>query len=273
MPLAAVDRVIYGKNPLDNVICQARFPTILRIDAEVPSAFQQRLLPDYVNLTQRQEFVVDVQTGQGPSGPAANEIRRATAPIAMNYEFATEDSRWSVNLTRNFISLSTTEYVRWEEFRRRFEAVLHVFVDVYRPVHFTRIGLRYVDVIVRSQLGLDSVDWDELVTVPLLGVLGSDDVRHAVKQFHTRFVMEMGEGQGLVRVTAETVESAESREICFMIDSDYYSLKRRKSEELLPEIEYFHSRAFELFRWCITDRLHDAMRPERLHEDKKGYEH
>lgn len=34
-------RVIYHKNPLVEVVCQLRFPTILKIDAEIPVAFQE----------------------------------------------------------------------------------------------------------------------------------------------------------------------------------------------------------------------------------------
>ena len=38
--LGAFDRVLYDKNPLESVICQVKFPTILRVDSELPSAFK-----------------------------------------------------------------------------------------------------------------------------------------------------------------------------------------------------------------------------------------
>ena len=34
-------RTIYKNNVLEQVICQLRFPTILKIDTEVPSRFQE----------------------------------------------------------------------------------------------------------------------------------------------------------------------------------------------------------------------------------------
>ena len=43
-------RVIYHENPLVEVVCQFRFPTILKIDAEIPVAFQEAVrstFPDY----------------------------------------------------------------------------------------------------------------------------------------------------------------------------------------------------------------------------------
>jgi len=36
-------RVIYASNPLVDVICQVRFPRILRIDSELPVAFQEAI--------------------------------------------------------------------------------------------------------------------------------------------------------------------------------------------------------------------------------------
>lgn len=36
-------RVIYAKNPLFEVICQLRFPAILKIDSEIPAGFQEKL--------------------------------------------------------------------------------------------------------------------------------------------------------------------------------------------------------------------------------------
>ena len=43
MPFPTVDRVIYNKNPLDKVICQFQFPSILKIDSELPYSFQEAI--------------------------------------------------------------------------------------------------------------------------------------------------------------------------------------------------------------------------------------
>ncbi len=258
-----VDRVIYNKNPLDNVICQARFPTMLKIDTELPSAFQEKLFPQYINLTEGQEVFFDIQLGSKPNTPA-EDIKQLTPPAIKNYEFASEDSKWKVNLTRNFISLSTTSYVKWEEFRARFVSALNAFIDVYKPVLFTRIGLRYIDIIVRSKLGLDNMEWEELIKPPFLGILASSELRDSVKHFQATFVIDLGEDQGEVRINTGTIKATESGETSFMIDSDFYELKRKGKNELLDKLNYFHSKASGLFRMCITNRLHNAMEPNKI---------
>ena len=41
------ERVNYAKAQLAEVICQLRFPTILRIGASEPAEFQERIREDY----------------------------------------------------------------------------------------------------------------------------------------------------------------------------------------------------------------------------------
>ena len=263
MLFPAENRVIYDSNPLINVICQVRFPTILRVDTEIPSAFQQKLLPDYINVVEKQEVALDVQMVGSPD-IVRDEIKQLTTSATKNYEFTTEDNKWKINLTRNFLSLSTNNYRRWEDFRAKFAAALDAFVEVYKPIVFTRIGLRYVDLIMRSKLNLNNTDWVELIGQQLLGVLTSEDVKKSVKGYQYTFILELGKDEGVVRVSTSTVKSAQSGENCFLIDSDYSDLKKKKTEEIIPKLDYFHSEAFGLFRWCITEKLHTSMSPKSV---------
>ena len=264
MPIPEIEKVIYDNNPLDTVICQARFPSILRIDTESPSAFQEILLPQYINYREGQEFVFDIKFGRRSSA-LAEDIEQLPTPAVKNYEFASEDNEWKVNLTRNFLSLSTNNYKRWGDFRARFESALNAFVEVYKPVIFTRIGLRYVDVIVRSNFNLEDVDWVELINPNLLGILASPELKESVKSLQTRFVIGLDAHESIVKVTVSTVKSATNpKETCFMIDSDYYELKNMKRDELMAKLDFFHSKALGLFRWCIAEKLHVAMGPNKI---------
>ena len=42
-PFPDAPRVMYERNPLVEVICQVRFPPVLRIEAQLPDAFQDRI--------------------------------------------------------------------------------------------------------------------------------------------------------------------------------------------------------------------------------------
>ena len=71
MPIPHRDRVIYGRNPLQEVVCQIRFPRLLDIDAEVPARFQSAIAEDYPLLAVRSVFQLTVD----PGSPQGNRIK------------------------------------------------------------------------------------------------------------------------------------------------------------------------------------------------------
>ena len=53
MPFPEVRRVIYKKSPLDRVICQLKFPPVLRIDADMPVEFQDCIRREFPNYDEK----------------------------------------------------------------------------------------------------------------------------------------------------------------------------------------------------------------------------
>ena len=47
-------KIIYKKNPLDRVICQLRFPPILKIDTELPDKFQESIRNDFPEFQEKE---------------------------------------------------------------------------------------------------------------------------------------------------------------------------------------------------------------------------
>jgi len=257
MPFPQVKQVIYKKNLLDEVICQVRFPSILKIDTETPAAFQEVLRSAYPHLRESSELLFDVRVGSSESPKEELQQIHGRRDIK-NYEFVSEDGKWKVNLTRSFLALSTKDYIRWEDCIGRFEKALQAFVRIYEPTDFTRVGLRYIDVVVRSKLGLEGVDWSELIQDYILGVLSVDSIKGEIGSYENTFEVRL-EGEGVVRVSSKTVQSSESGEPCYLIDSDFFNRRRLKHQEVLPILGNLHACALNLFRWCIKDKLHDAM--------------
>ena len=264
MPFPDVERVIYNKNPLDRVICQLRFAPILKIDTEIPAEFQERIRVDYPNLSETAEWSLAADSNKREGLPDEAIKRILQSPGIRNYEFSSEDNQWKVNLTRSFVSLSTSKYRRWEEFRDRLQCPLQALLEVYSPTKFSRIGLRYIDIIVRSRLGLENVNWDELIQPHLLGIMAISDLRDSIQLFQCSYDIRLEGGKSIARVATRTVESTDSGESCFMIDSDFFSTTSTGADQALQQLDYFNERASRLIRWCITERLHKAMEPTKL---------
>ena len=140
-------RVRYQNVPAHEVICQLRFPSILTINNEEPADFQEEIRAAFPQYVRRQE-------APPPSGQKL--------PPVTNYHFLSEDGKWKLNLTRDFIALSTLRYPGWEEFARHLDRPLAAFIRLYQPAYFQRVGLRYLNLFSRTRLGLEDVPWREL---------------------------------------------------------------------------------------------------------------
>jgi uncharacterized protein (TIGR04255 family) len=223
MPFPEVNRVLYGKNPLDEVICQLRFPPILKIDAEIPAAFQEKVRPLFSNFSETGEWNVEIPS-EVKLPVSTDIIRQALQSVATkNYEFSSEDGLWKINLTRTFIALTSKKYERWEKFKEKLELPFKALIEVYSPQYFSRVGLRYIDIIKRSVLNLDGISWSELLQTYLLGIAGSPTVGESVSNFESKSELNLSDGESVVRIITKLVKEVDKDEICFMIDSDFHN--------------------------------------------------
>lgn len=261
MPFPEATRVLYKKNPLQQVICQLQFPPILKIDAQIPAEFQDRVRKEFPNYSEVIAEPPSEIKGQIPS-ELFSKILKATSSNK-NYAFSSENENWRVNLTRTFIAITATKYERWEHFKSKLDIPLKALIDVYAPIHFSRIGLRYIDIFNRSDLGFEAnTSWTELLKPDILGILGSTEVSDFVKASRCTYQIGLSDGESTVRLVAHLVE--DDGEICYAIDSDFSNHKKMPIKDATGKLDYFNKRATRLIRWCITDRLHNSMEPQNL---------
>jgi len=258
MPFPESPRVIYAQNPLSEVIFQARFPPILRIEAETPAGFQESVRGSYPIF---REVKPELPTANVPA-EIANVVRAmfSTPGRTIAYEFASEDGAWSITLSREALALKATTYQRWEGFRDRLERAIKSLNELYRPAFFSRVGLRYVDVIQRSKLGLTSRPWADLLKPHIAGEFAAPElaghVQHAARELRVKLT-----GEGSVMIRHGTVIEKRADEQCFVIDSDFFTEGRLEPPNAVRLLNEFNRKSGHLFRWCIQDALDRAMEP------------
>jgi len=264
MPFPEAPRVIYKNNPLDKVICQLRFPPILQIDKEIPADFQEQVRKDFPGFCEKKEVALAMPQRIQKEFPA-DLLRQMLPKEDKNYEFTSEDGVWTVNLTRTFLALTTRKYTRRDDFKKRLEIPLKALVDIYKPAYFSRIGLRYIDIIRRSALELNGVAWCELLNPYALGLLSAPVVQDRVRSLDSKYEVLLEDNSSLARIAMALVEWQENNnEECFMIDTDFYTTQKTVVADVDGRLDYFHIRASRLIQWLITKRLHDAMEPDTL---------
>lgn len=255
------NRYLYTRAPLAEVICQLRFPTILSIGAKEPAEFQDAIRGEYPRYAARQEHPAPKLTGVGTPNPSLQQ-----QPPVTNYNFISQDGKWKINLTNNFIALSTVGYTRWEEFAQRLDFILAQFIRIYQPSYFERIGLRYVNAFSRKAVGMEDMLWDDLIQSPYIGVLAEPDVDETAVTKCSLDVetaldggcrMKLHAGPGMLKRGPQDAQG----EVRFILDGDFSAVGNLPGDQIPAQLEALHNWAVRLFQGAITQELHDAMGP------------
>lgn len=261
MAFPEVDRVIYEKNPLEEVICQLRFPPILKVETDTPADFQERI---------REQFPFYQMKGIGKLPGVSDDLAKMLAldfpilPSGKAHEFKSRDEKWKFSLTKTFIALSCSQYQRWEDFKSHLTAPLLALEELYKPNFYTRLGLRYRDVIRRSSLSLNGVDWPELLRPWVTGVASQPEIADDIQEIEGVFLAALPESMGAVRVRHGVAVDEASKEQCYLIDADFFDETQTELSYAVHKLDHLNRQSRYLFRWCITDRLHQAMGPRPI---------
>ena len=250
------ERVIYANNTLGEVVCQLRFPTLLRIDASAPADFQDAVRESYP--------LFAAKTGPELPPNLPPEIAKMLAgdlsSAGSAYEFTSEDGKWKLSLTKEFLALTTTDYLRWEDFCQHLQVPLSALQDIYNPSFYVRIGLRYRNVIDRGALSI-KCDWKELIEPHILGELATEAIGSRIESA-ARDVLILLDESGKVRLRHGLGVNNETKQDVYVIDADYHTTQRSEVGDAIATLGRFNGESGHLFRWCITKRLHDAMGPQ-----------
>jgi uncharacterized protein (TIGR04255 family) len=254
-------RVLYRKAPLVQVTCQLRFPPVLRIEVEPPVAFQDKV---------RGSFPLFERVGVPllPPGLPPEIAQSLAAQLGQaapsSYQFHTEDKSTTIVLASESFSISTRSYRTWEGFLKQLREPLSSLMAIYNPNFFSRIGLRYQDFINRELIGIGNTPWTKLLKPEIVGELALPDIEQRV--LDARRVLRVGMSMpgatlllqhGLSKPTGST-------EFGYTMDFDFYTEQRTGVKDAETTLNGLHEGVGRAFRWCITDRLHDALDPANL---------
>ena len=263
MPFPPSARVLYDKNPLTEVICQLRFPPVLQIVADAPARFQNAVRGRGYPL-----YEVDDQSLQLPREFSAALAQLGGSltigPEHTAHKFLSEESDRFISLSREFLALTDSSYTRWERFIEHVELAQAALQEVYAPAFYTRVGLRYRDVIDRVKFELQDTPWQELINPALLGALGDAAIRDDVQEIQGSALIALPEPIGsLARLRHGLIRQPDSPQN-YVVDVDFYLEGRSEPADVRGILDQFNREAGHLFRWAISPRLHGALGPTTI---------
>lgn len=235
MPFPALKRkVVYENNPLAEVSARFVFSPLIRIENDRGAELQESLRDLYPYRV-----------------PEEEEDAR---------ELLSDDAHWKVSIGSSLLGLSTTVYTRWNIFRKRLHDATDTFVDVYGAPKLLGAQLMYRDVISRRQLDCLDEPWTALLNSSLHGELGSANIGTQVEQVYRRAELQLDECPGRLTLT-HGFDHTEDAEQVYVLESLFSHLFQGEMDDGYEHLESFHDVAGRVFRWAITDELHERLEP------------
>lgn len=242
--------------PLAEVICQVRFPPILRIADDPPVAFQERIRGRFPQLDAEQGVVVHMAP-MGTEPPSVkSEPRR--------FLFRSPDGNTAISLALNFYALSTTSYTHWADFLDLVQIVNQAARETYDLPYAVRVGLRYINHLTFENTGASSVT--ELLEIPRpeLTVLLRDDCWDEPLEMINQLLLA---ADGDERLTLRSGFKGGGEPV-FLLDLDYYAEGNIALENLPALCQRYHDVIYYAFRWCIQEEKLAVFAPIPVTEEE-----
>jgi uncharacterized protein (TIGR04255 family) len=210
--------------------------------------FQDVLAERYPRSTPEQQLGIPV----GPAGPVA------AGPPIQYWRFQGAEGGWSVAVSRDFVSLETTDYDRYEELRERMGEVLDATLSL-GVTRRERLGLRYINEI-RHPGALQPVDWRQFLNEKLLGMVGGEELGEDVIQSLQEIRLRQEDGTLAIRHGYLGPE-ATGNDPFYLLDLDYFDERALplQPDVVLAQLDDYHRATHNVWETAITDALRDYL--------------
>lgn len=243
VPLVPVVSDGYPRNFIRQAVCEFRFPTLMWIGGvKPPEKFVHALRKKYPITESANELTVSA--GESSVAGHAHIFKASTGP-------------WTVQLKQSAVSLETTRYKGYGEYRSRISDLIDAAQLVIDSDFFTRIGLRYINII---QTAKPITDWIK----PSLVSTFHEQGFKGISEFAGRLAMNADDGGCLLQHGLRLKEDEDRNVIQtpeYIIDIDAYRVEV-PVKEALSAVDAAHRQAFSLFSWSIgpkaLERLQEA---------------
>lgn len=227
--------------PLVEVICQVRFPPVLRIANEHPVAFQERIRGQFPQLEVEHGVLVR-------SAPLETEPPSAE-PKSHIFRFESPDRHAVISLALNFYALSTTSYTHWADFLDLLQLANQAAQDVYDLPYAVRVGLRYINHLTCENTGANSVTelW-EVLRPEITMLLGNDCWDEPLEMLSQLSLA----ADGNERLTLRSGFKGGEKPV-LVLDFDYYTEESTPVGNVPDLCQRYHDVIYHAFRWCIRE--------------------
>lgn len=234
-----VDR--YKRNFLQQAVCELRFPTLMELgESRPPASLVSALRKEYPHL----ELGNEVTLGIGVGAAGANNT----------HIFRSAKLTWTVSLKQSAVSIETTAYTDYANMKERVLRVVEAASKIIDSDFFTRIGLRYINVI---DSGTNPVDgW---VNPDLVAPIRSGHFNE-INEYAGKLQVATSDGGCLLQhgIRLKPQQRGEPVPPDYVLDIDTF-----RNEVTLSEtgavLDGMHAQAFNVFDWALGPKAREHL--------------
>lgn len=242
------DDVVFGKAPLEAVLCQIRFPPIFALmDQAGVSGFQEALRRDYPETSAERQVEFSLA--------ADNSEVRQKAPV---WRLRDASGDWTVSVAVDFVALETPAYPEWSEFRARLEFILAAANRTLNPARASRVGLRKINLFSSPNVTSPN-EWNGYLRPELLGLAGMDLPGNVKTAYSEVQIADASNGTLTARFGPDPQDSAK-----FRLDLDYWTERYYKlipGSALVDRVEAYSHAITSFFHWSLEPSLYQELEP------------
>lgn len=234
----------YKRNYLRQAVCELRFPTLMSLAGRNPPvAFANALRKDYPYYELGTEFTMGNAEQAGASHFHAFKSSKMT---------------WTATLKANTLVLETTKYTEYPDLRSRVLKLIEAAKEVIDADFFTRVGLRYINVVTTGEGPLEP--W---INNKLIGALNGGGFK-GVNEYAGKLSLLAEDGGCLLQhgLQHKTNQAGKNFVPDYVIDVDTY-----RNEVTLDDIgtalDAVHRQGFAMFDWALGDRARDFLSADK----------
>lgn len=258
-----LDEAPLARSPIVSVVWQLRFEDHPALAAPQAALSFQEFLggPEQFSLTLLPKVQLSVQA----TGPTVENMpQSATGAAGGGWRLYAADGSWQISAESGSLAVETTRYGTWEnDFSPRLRRVLDALKDVGTPVIESRLGLRYINVLIGSAVGKSPMsatsELSGLIAPWLLGPLNEARLEDSVQASQGRAVFAFEQANAILN---HGVISTETRELGYLIDIDAFREGGRafRIDDVMTQSAALHDVALGLFQTSLTTEALEAMR-------------
>lgn len=235
-----IDR--YKLNFLQQVICELRFPTLMELgESRPPAQLVAALRKEYPHLDLANEVTLGIAGGL----PGSNNA----------HLFRSAKLNWTVTVRQSAISLETTAYPGFPQMKERILHVIEAASKIIDSDFFTRVGLRYINVVDGGEDPREGWINPELIQ-PLMSRKFT-----GIQEYAGKLSLSAEDGgclfqHGIKLKPARKDGTPASPD--YLLDIDAFRNEVRV-EDAEMAINSLHAQAFDFFDWAIGEKARDYL--------------